>query len=94
MKYIKQEVTSDVIQGSVLGPSLFNILFNPLFSDLGVIAMALTDDLKLIVIATYSEVQRTQRSSIKKFENFSASHHMLICIDKYAVMLGLCKCTF
>ena len=48
--------------------------------------MAFADDLRFIVKATYTEVPHTQ-STINKFENWSAFHHMAICIDKDAVML-------
>ena len=74
-------VTSSVIQGSCLGPTLFNIFLDRLLNDLDIPAGAYADDLKFtanLVHHSYIKIQ----SNINRVNDWSVAMDMPLFIEK------------
>jgi hypothetical protein len=78
-------VTSRVIHGSVLGPSLFIIYIDTLLRELDIPAAAYADDLKLMGNLAHVTVQDVQRN-IYKIAQWSEVKGMPLSVAKCAVM--------
>ena len=78
-------VTSGVIQGSCLGPTLFNIFLDRLLNDLDILAGAYADDLKFtanLVHHSYIKIQ----SNINRVNDWSVAMDMPLSIEKCLVL--------
>lgn len=78
-------VTSGVIQGSVLGPSLFIVYMDTLLRELDIPAAAYADDLKLMSNLARVTVQDVQRN-IDRIAQWSEVKGMPLSVAKCAVI--------
>jgi hypothetical protein len=78
-------VTSGVIQGSVLGPTLYNIFLNALLQEINLPAQAYADDLKIIVdtVANSNEVVQNE---INKIAAWADDNGTPLSVPKCSVM--------
>jgi ribonuclease P/MRP protein subunit RPP40 len=78
-------VTSGVIQGSVLGPTLYNIFLNALLQQINLPAQAYADDLKIIVdtVANSNEVVQNE---INKITAWADDNGTPLSVPKCSVM--------
>jgi hypothetical protein len=78
-------VTSGVIQGSSLGPTLFTIYIDSLLSELDITSSAYADDLKFIVNLSRIS-QKLVQDNIDKVHRWSASRGMPLSVEKCLVL--------
>lgn len=79
------DVTSGVIQGSVLGPDLYKILTNSLLQSISIPQGSFADDLKFAAdVAVYTR-DRVQ-SEINKVTDWADVHHMQLSVEKSCVL--------
>ena len=79
------DVTSGVIQGSSLGPILFNIFLDGLLNDLDIPASAYADDLKFIANLVRHSFVKIQ-SNINRVYDWSVAMDMPLSIEKCLVL--------
>ena len=85
-----KEVTSDVPQGSLLGPVLFNIFINDLDAAIEGILIRFADDTKLGGVANTPEERTTIQSDLDRLEEWAIDNKMNFNQEKCKVLhLGI-----
>ena len=81
-----KEVTSGVLQGSVLGPVLFNIFINDLDEVIEGIFIKFADDTKLGGVANTPEERSTIQSDLDRLEEWAINNKMNFNPEKCTVL--------
>ena len=80
-------IVSRIIQGSILGPTLFTLFLDSLFRKLPMPSYAFADDLK-IVLEVNDNNQELNQSSVLNIEEWSIENKMPQSIIKCCVLHG------
>jgi hypothetical protein len=79
------QVTSGVIQGSCLGPTLFTVFIDSLLQSFDIPANAYADDVKLIAILSHYSHQQIQ-ANVQRVHDWSLAMSMPLSIEKSVVL--------
>ena len=75
------DVTSGILQGSIIGLILYTIRNDPLLRQLSLPSVALADDVKFLVDVTELSKDNVQ-AEVDIIANWSEEHYMLLSVDK------------